>query len=413
MLKRKAYSYIRMSTDVQLKGDSLRRQLEASERYALDNNLELVDSIDGIPLKDIGVSGFLGKNTHKGVLAVFLEALQLGKIEPNSVLLIESLDRLSRDKLTEALTQFLNILDHGIEIVTLADNQRYTKEIINHNQGTLIISLTIMFRANEESEIKSKRVRAAWSNKRNNATNKPMTSRCPAWLRLVDGKFEVIPEKAAVIVMKIFELCISTCGLYGIARYFNENKVPVIGTTEIWQRSYIHKIITSRAVLGELQPYTTINGKRHQPAGDPIPNYYPQIIDEDTFYRANAAIARRNKSGRGRKGKTFSNLFSGLVYCSHCGSRITVRNHAPYKPWGKRLCCTNQRVGGGCTMPEWRLDSFQSMIFRHIHEVNFEHYYLTIELNEKDLDDEIDALTLSKLANVRKNSNGSVSFRNG
>lgn len=67
---RKAYSYIRMSTDNQLKGDSLRRQLEASENYAKINRLELVDNIDGIPLKDIGVSAFKGKNTQKGVLVL-------------------------------------------------------------------------------------------------------------------------------------------------------------------------------------------------------------------------------------------------------------------------------------------------------------------------------------------------------
>ena len=82
---RKAYSYIRMSTDTQLKGDSLRRQLEASEKYAKDNGLELLDSIDGISLKDIGVSAFKSKNIQKGVLSLFLDALENGKIKPNSV----------------------------------------------------------------------------------------------------------------------------------------------------------------------------------------------------------------------------------------------------------------------------------------------------------------------------------------
>ena len=48
MIRRKAYSYIRMSTDTQLKGDSLRRQLEASKAYAENHNLELVDNIDGL-----------------------------------------------------------------------------------------------------------------------------------------------------------------------------------------------------------------------------------------------------------------------------------------------------------------------------------------------------------------------------
>ncbi len=252
-----------MSTDTQLKGDSLRRQLDASKEYAQKNGLELVESIDGRSLRDIGVSGFRGKNTQTGVLADFLDALDQGKIKPNSVLLIESLDRLSRNNLSEALPLFINILNKDIEIVTLADNQKYTKEIINQNPGAMFISLGIMFRANEESEIKSKRLKAAWSNKRNNIDTKVLTRTCPAWLKYSDStnQFEIVEEKGE-IVKKIFDLCINSCGLYGIARYLNENKVPVFGSGRLWYISYVKKIIANRAVIGEFTPHTTIEGKR-------------------------------------------------------------------------------------------------------------------------------------------------------
>ena len=168
-IQRKAYSYIRMSTEVQLKGDSLRRQLEKSEAYAREHNLELVQSLDGIDLKDIGVSAYKSKNAQRGVLGLFLEALSAGRIETGSLLLVESLDRLSRDKLTEALARFMDILTAGIEIVTLIDGKHYTKESINNDQGALIVSLVIMFRANEESETKSKRLKAVWGRKRSDA----------------------------------------------------------------------------------------------------------------------------------------------------------------------------------------------------------------------------------------------------
>ena len=100
---RKAYSYIRMSSDKQLRGDSLRRQLTLSEDYAKEKNLTIVDHIDGTPLKDIGVSGFRGVNATKGVLSIFLKALEEGKIDTGSALLIESLDRLSRDDVFNAV----------------------------------------------------------------------------------------------------------------------------------------------------------------------------------------------------------------------------------------------------------------------------------------------------------------------
>ena len=243
-----------MSTETQLKGDSLRRQLEASAKYAKENELELVESIDGKALRDIGVSGFKGKNSQRGVLAYFLEALKNGKVESNAVLLIESLDRLSRDRLTEALTQFISILDYGIEIVTLTDRQRYTKEIINQNQGAIFISLAIMFRANEESEIKSQRLQAVWNHKRSIAHEKPTTTIAPGWLTFSPKtkRFEVIPARVK-IVRKIFELCSDTCGQHGITKYLNENAIPVFGKSKLWNRSYVHKILANRAVLGEFQ----------------------------------------------------------------------------------------------------------------------------------------------------------------
>ena len=62
-MKPKAYSYLRMSTDLQLKGDSRRRQLEASKAYAEAEGLELADDAQ---LEDIGISAFKGANVQSG-----------------------------------------------------------------------------------------------------------------------------------------------------------------------------------------------------------------------------------------------------------------------------------------------------------------------------------------------------------
>lgn len=366
-----AYSYIRMSTDKQLKGDSLRRQLESSETYAKNHQLELVDSIDGIPLKDIGVSGFRGKNAQEGTLAIFLDALESGKIKPNSVLLIESLDRLSRDRLSSALTQFMRILDLGIEIITLTDNQKYTKEIIDKNQSSLIISLTIMFRANEESEIKSKRLSAAWENKRTKTSSKVLTRLCPAWMRYNEEtqKFELIEDRVK-IVKSIFDMCINKYGMYSIARNLNENKVPLFGKGEFWHKSYITKILHNRSVIGEFQPHTLVGGKRVK-TGDPIADYFPKIIDDTTLLLAKVSIARRTLISTGPKGINFTNIFSGLIYCGSCGSKMVLRNHGGSNNSSRYLICSNKQVMGGCQVQEWNLTDFETIIFRHLKEVNF------------------------------------------
>ena len=396
---RKAYSYIRMSTETQLKGDSLRRQLEASDAYAKNNQLELVDMIDGVPLKDIGISAFKGKNTQKGVLSLFLDALENGKIKRDSVLLIESLDRLSRDRLSEALSQFMTILNKGVEIVTLADNQRYTKEIINQNTGALFVSLGIMFRANEESEIKSKRLSAVWENKRNKLTNtgRVFSKKSPGWLKYSEetGRFELIEEHAAV-VRKIFDMCINTCGLWTITRYLNENKIPVFGNAKIWYMSYLTGIISNRATIGEFQPCIIKDGKREK-VGDPISDYYPRVIDEQTYLLAQLSIARRSTIGKGRKGKTYINLFSGITYCGSCGYKVLVKGHGNKLPRdAKYLLCSNHQVRAGCNYEHgWRLPDFEKMMLRHLREINFDDLIDTSSNDKKvSLEDTAESLKL-------------------
>lgn len=395
-MKRKAYSYIRMSTDLQLKGDSLRRQLELSKNYADEHQLELVSSIDGRSLFDIGVSGFRGKNTEKGVLGYFLEALYSGKIEKNSVLLIESLDRLSRDKVTASLAQFLQILENEIEIVTLADNQRYTKDSINQNTGSLFVSLGIMMRANEESETKSKRLKAVWQNKRENISSKALTSRCPAWIKYDKSKnvFELDAKKAAVVKL-IFSMCTNTCGLFGITRYLNESKTPVFGRGKMWHKSYVSKILKNRSTIGEFQPGVRVDGKQ-MPIGDTIIDYYPKVVSESEFLAANAALDRRDGENRGRKGENYSNIFSGLVYCGKCNSKMMLRNRGSSTKGGKTLCCSRQRHGLDCDMPEWKLDLVEQNVLQHLYEIDFSSIKGDGNSPLNELDVEISALSLKK-----------------
>ena len=69
----KAYSYIRFSTPEQAKGDSFRRQTEASRKYAEDHGLVLDTSLN---LFDQELSGRTGENRTKGALSVFIRAVE-------------------------------------------------------------------------------------------------------------------------------------------------------------------------------------------------------------------------------------------------------------------------------------------------------------------------------------------------
>ena len=364
----KAYSYLRMSTDAQLKGDSRRRQLEASKKYADENGLELVGTTQ---LEDIGVSAFTGANMKEGALGGFVRALQGGMIEKGSYLLVESLDRISRQEPRKSLEIFITILNAGINIVTLVDKRLYLAEKIDEFE--LMASLLFMGRAHDESRHKSHRIGQAWANKRKNAHESPLTEKCPAWLELPKGgkKFRVI-ESRANIVHSMFEDAVSGIGSYTITRRLNEKCVPPFGQrSNGWQTSYVSKILCNRAVLGEFQPHKKIDGKR-RPDGEAIKGYFPTIIDEPLFYRAQAARAARKLNGSGRKGNDFSNLFSRVAKCAYCRSTMAFENKGLGPKGGSFLVCDRAKRGLGCSATRWRYSDFEKSFLAFVQELDLE-----------------------------------------
>ena len=88
----KVYSYMRFSTSEQMKGDSLRRQIEYAEEYAASHGLVLDDSLK---LRDLGRSAYSGEHrSDRAALGQFLKLVEEGKVAKDSILLVESFDRL-------------------------------------------------------------------------------------------------------------------------------------------------------------------------------------------------------------------------------------------------------------------------------------------------------------------------------
>lgn len=350
-----AYSYIRFSTPEQLKGDSLRRQLELSKEYAAENNLELDTTLK---LRDLGLSAYHKTNVEKGALGGFLQAIKDGRIKPGSYLLVESLDRLSRATVLDALSQFQEIIRAGIIIVTLTDGVTYSEEAINSNFANLLYSLVIMSRAHEESLIKSKRLTAVWEKKRLDAKNKIITSICPSWLKVNEGKFEVIEEKAEVL-RNVFYMVRSGYGLHMIERVLNSTGIKPFGRGKQWHRSYLIKLIRGRAVLGEHQPMTG-KGSERRPNGPPLIDYYPAIITEEDYYAAHSALDVRTLKG-GRKGQGIANVFSGLCKCGYCGGTMRYINKGEGSSY-QYLGCAGAKSGMGCKYVLWHYYDFESTI---------------------------------------------------
>ena len=69
---------------------------------------------------------------------------------PGTVLLVESLDRLSREKIGEATERLKYILKSGVDVITLSDSTHYSEESLD-DPYALIKAILISQRANEES----------------------------------------------------------------------------------------------------------------------------------------------------------------------------------------------------------------------------------------------------------------------
>jgi DNA invertase Pin-like site-specific DNA recombinase len=368
-----AYSYIRFSSTEQLKGDSLRRQSDLSKNYAEANGLELDTKLN---LRDLGISAFDKSNLNKGALGQFLKLVEDGMIARGSYLLVESLDRLSRDKVMDALGIFLNILNAGIIIVTLAANQVYSREKTNDNWASLIMSIVIMSRANEESATKSRRIRASWDNKRQNITKKRFTARCPYWLKPSEGDtgFDLIPERVDV-VKRIFQMSIDGIGTATIVKRLNGENVPLFSPkSDGWQTSYIQKVLSNRAVYGELQLNIQRDGVLS--AYDVIPDYYPAIMTKEDWLLAASIREGRRSRGGVAKGEGLSNLFSGLLKCGYCGGPMNMSANMKKKANGeirrtRYVACSKGRRGAGCYFIQWNYDDLESLILQFCQSVDF------------------------------------------
>jgi DNA invertase Pin-like site-specific DNA recombinase len=390
----KAYSYVRMSTDAQLKGHSRQRQMEKSAKYAAAHRLELADETQ---LEDIGVSAYRGANVTGGALGQFLEAVENGRVPTGSYLIVESLDRISRQEILDSLDLFLRIIRSGINLVTLEDERIYNAQTTDY--GSLNISLGVMARAHEESLRKGQRVGAAWSNKRSLASTHPMTKLCPAWLRLNDRRthYEKIPEKVQV-VQRIFQDAAAGIGSYVITKRLNQQEVPGIGRAKSWQRSYVAKILTNRAAIGEYQPCKISAAGKREPDGPPIKNYFPPIIEEDLFYRAQKGRSDRRTHGRGRKGQHLTNLFSGIAKCAYCRSSMVFENKGLPPKGGTFLVCSAAKSGLACVTTGWRYEHFETSFLAFVDQLDLPTLVANENSHRKELEDKIQALQGEQLA---------------
>ena len=133
-----AYSYVRFSSVTQKDGTSIERQVAMGKEWAEANNYEYSSET----FEDLGVSGFTGAQLEDGgALARFINAVEDGMIQKNSVLLIERFDRFSRTNHWEAADLLRKVIKAGVNVVTTYNGKLYDHEALNSMSGTIEIIL--------------------------------------------------------------------------------------------------------------------------------------------------------------------------------------------------------------------------------------------------------------------------------
>jgi len=316
-------SYIRFSRLEQRKGDSFRRQLEYAREWIARNPDHYLDETLRTPprgkkgkpsdgLYDLGRSAFRGKHRTHGALGYFFHCIKDGTLKPPAVLLIESVDRLSREPLDTATEVIRQILRAQIKIVTIKPEREYTAASLDDLASMVELQVYIS-RAHEESQRKSERCGAAWDQRQKKAMEKqqPLTMMCPAWLRIVNGKYELITEHAKTLRL-LAKLSVEGMGVAQLARYANQHNILPVGKGP-WRVARIGKLLRDRRLIGDYQRFKGNGWFDRRPVGDPVPGVYPRVLTDDVFYKLQAALDSRKRQ-RGRISKAVANLFQGLLY---------------------------------------------------------------------------------------------------
>lgn len=338
-----AIRYHRFSTPRQDKGLSLDRQNELTAKLCEKHGWTVIET-----LEDKGRSAWKGDHLRVGHLGKLKARIDAGEFETGTYLVIENLDRLSRQDVKFARRWIEDITDKGIIVAVCTPELLIDSESLS---GTNIVAmLQYLLEAKRstgesarKSEMSQKNVEASLKKARKGVV---YSERAPKWLRGTKGStFEVIEERAA-IVRQIYEWSASGLGYTAISSRLNGSVEPWTKASKKgdgWKVGYIRDILTLPTAEGE---YHVKTGHDKTPTGEVIIGYYPRIVDAELVQRARAAIKLRDGTG-GAGRREARNLFSSRVKCGHCGDtmvRIVQRNRQ-----GKQyeyLKCTRFNAAG-------------------------------------------------------------------
>lgn len=274
-------------------------------------------------MTDEAKSAFKGANREDGAaLYEFERKAREGLYANGAVLVCENVSRLSRQGPKAAARLVWALNEAGVDVATYHDGYLYKA---GHDADLMdVFGLIIKAQtSHEESLNKSRLSNAGWTRIHAAIASGDKTAyskQCPSWLDIKDGVY-VPNEHRAALVRQIFDWYVNGIGSLTIINRLNamgEKSWSIekrYKDQKHWTPRYLHKLLTSPAVMGE---YVTLKGEVLST------DYYPQIIDAQTYHKALSVRKDRTNLG-GDERKRAQNLLAGITRCGHCGYGAVIQ----------------------------------------------------------------------------------------
>jgi len=315
---RSAFSYLRVSSAKQATEDrsGLDRQGDAFLPFC--DRHGLVPSLD--PVIDAGISAFRGSNRRKGALASFLEAARNGTVPAGAVLVVEDLDRFSRESASYAEATLLELFELGLAIGIVRDDVVVDRATYDREIGVRLQFLVRRDAAHDYSRKLSERVAAAHerTRARSRQGEQVATHWRPQWLDFDEASGAYVLNDRWPTYRRALDLCLEGLGQSRVARQLNaEGHRNAHGN--LWSGAAVARIWCDRRLLGERSLVIPGSDEREIQAG-----HFPAAITRAEFDQLREVVAKRcAHRGRAGRGDKRHNLFQGLLHCE-CGAGMRL-----------------------------------------------------------------------------------------
>ena len=320
--------YIRLSRedyDKQIMSESVINQKSLLLQYVKENNLTVYD----IYVDD----GYSGTNFDRPGFKKLIEDIESKKI---NMVITKDMSRLGRDYIGTGNLIEKYFPEHNIRYIAVTDNIDTYLDNSNSDIAPFKAIMNDMYAKDISKKIKS-------SLRAKQKEGKWVGGRCPfGYMQALNDKNHlVINKEQAIVVKRIFDMCLEGLSFFKIAKRLTEERVktPAQYYSFEWKNNYnlklgqwnsksVRDILTNQVYIGDLvqNRRSKVNYKVKKVVRNNPKDYiivegtHEPIIDKEIFYEVQKIIPKN--VGRCEKKEVY--LLDGLMYCGDCGHRISV-----------------------------------------------------------------------------------------